>query len=211
MLTSIQKILIIFIVILFLTSPIVQANDTVLDLMNKGENAYKEENYELAHDLLQQALSQIQNKISVSFSTFLPEAPHGWTAKKAQTESASSSSSSENVRYVETTKKYIRKSDQESIKILIGNSPNISKSYMEMAKVVNNPMMKKAIEKENDIKIEQRDDWYIFSEPINSDEYEITAVREGVIIRIKDADSGELARKFFNKIDLEGLNKSLED
>ena len=204
--SKISRILIIFL----LGSFIIIANDSVLDLIEKGKNAYKEENYELSHDYLQQALNQIQKQLSISFSKFLPEAPAGWSAKEAQTQSVSSASASDNVRYIETSREYIRNSDQKSVEIIIGNSPNISKPYMEMAKVMQNQMMKKAIEERNNLKIKKKKDWYIFHESPDSDEYTITALQEGVIVKIEGADNDKIANKFLQNTNLKGLSKALD-
>ncbi len=178
------------------------AGDTVLDLIEEARNAYQEQNYQLAHDLLQKALGDIQEKISTSFKPFLPEAPPGWTGEEAESSSMSYTTSTGNVRVNEAERRYVSKSDKRSVDVTITNTPEILEPYLQMSKSM--PMMKGMMEKKA-IKVQQEGGWYIIIEKHSPQDYKLTAVHEEVAVVIEEAESEKMANKFLEKIDLEGL------
>jgi len=116
---------------------------------------------------------------------------------------------------VEITQEFISKSNNKSVEVLIGNSPKLSKPYMEIAEMVEKSdmkrMVKKSLKEKHNIEIEQKNGWYVFHEQEDSQEFKKTAFQDGIIVRILGADSEQLAQKFLDRTDLKGLNELINN
>lgn len=195
------------VVILGLTS-LLYAADPVLNLIDQSKKAYQQENYRRAHDLLQEAISKINEKLSASYKPFLPDAPNGWTGREADSESFSVSTPDGNIRVTEAQRKYVRDTDQRTVRVTITNTPEILKPYQKMAKAMQAPMMKEMMNQQGIVSTENKDGWYIVFEKRENSDYEMTAVHEKVVIKMTGADSEDVCRKFLDNINLDNLVKA---
>ncbi len=145
---------------------------------NRPGEDYQNEEYKRAHDWLQQAMAKINKKITVSFESFLPEAPAGWRAEESKSESISFTATEENVRIAEAKRRYIHKSDEKQVDIVITNTPRLLEPYLEMAESM--PVMKGLMEQQG-ITSRQEVGWYIFIEKLSEANYKLTAVHKNAI------------------------------
>ncbi|MDZ7721509.1 MAG: hypothetical protein U5R06_01470 [candidate division KSB1 bacterium] len=191
--------------LLVVTTYQLQAADPVLDLIEQGKNAYQQKDFKQAHDLLQQALGKINEKLSASFKPFLPEAPAGWTGEEADSRSMSFSAPDGNVRVTEAKQRFVNDAGTQTVQVTITNTPEILKPYQQMAQAMQAPMMKEMMDQQGVVKTENRAGWYIIVEETSSDTFKLTAVHEKVVVVISGADSEETSRKFLRNIDLRKL------
>lgn len=178
------------------------AADDVEKLIEEGRQAYLEEDFKQAHQLLQKAVAAISKNITDSFKPFLPDAPAGWKKGKVTSNTTSMSSDDGNARITEAECTYEKIDSQADLQIYITNSPQINKPFKQMSE---NFAMMKGVLKQQGMDVKKENGWFIVLEPRSDSNYELTAVQESIVIKIQQAPNKQDAETFFDSIDLDGL------
>lgn len=212
---SIKKTFIILSIAIMSSLYLTSANDPVIEMIEKGMDAYQRDNYELAHDYLQDAINEINEKIGTAYVSFLPETPEGWSSEEVKDESASFSTSTGNVRVTTVEKRYIRNSDNEDIEVMISDSPEFIQPVGQLIEILQREnmtsnMVDLIMEKRGLIDKKKRGEWYILTEKISPNDFRILALHNKVIIEVDDSRSRQTAQKFIDLIDLKGIEAAME-
>ena len=199
-----MRFLICIFLLFSMTTAHLQAADSVVQLIEQGKKAYQQKKFKQAHDLLQQALGKINEKLSIAFEPYLPAAPAGWQGREPDTRTFSLSTTDGNVRVTEAEQEFVNDAGDRTVQVTITNTPEILKSYQQIAKAMQAPMLQEMMNQRGIVKTENRKGWYLVIEQDNST-FKLTAVHENVVLVISGADSEQTSRKFLNNIDLAEL------
>ena len=200
-----------FVVIFVFLATAVSAGDPKADalkLIDQGKAALEADKAQEAIDSLQKAIGIIQKTMATGFAAFLPDLGEEWEAAKPETSAGSFGSGEEAFQWTSLERDYTRKSDKLKVTFTLTSMPQMVMGWRTMMEQLKNPMMREAMSKDPDTKLEfiDADGWVGLLKARKGKSCECTAVHGKVAVVVKfRKDDMALLKKLWEGVDRKGL------
>jgi hypothetical protein len=175
--------------------------------IQKGLKAYKDGKPGEAIAALQDAIAAIQKTQEGGLAAFLPEAPDGWTADKAEVSSGAFGSGAEAVAITTLSRAYTRKSDDLRTRFTLTNSDKIVGSQKAMLEMFKNPDFLKTVNTgDNKFQTFEQDGWAGWTSVEKGRKAEMVAFCGAYMLNIAvEKDDAAALQTFIKGTNLKGL------
>ncbi len=187
--------------------------DEVTKLVGEGEKAYAAKDYQKAMDIFQQVVQHLQARIGETIGRYFPAVQNGWTASPVDNANWSGSAGAQSHSFVNSSRVYTRKADEIEVTIQFCNWPMIMQGAKAGMAAYSNPIMAQMLKVQGiEFSSEEKAGWMIMKiVDKKSDSAQINAFSDQAMILIEtQANAADAALKYFEAIDLEGLDGALK-
>jgi hypothetical protein len=190
--------------------PAAQAQKDMSSLIDKGQKAISNGEYQAALELFQQVVQELQSRLSASIEQFLPGALSGWEAGEIESQSWAGASQEGTHNMTNLTRVYTRKSDGASCRINITNWPMMIQGLKQSLTMYKQMPQLLTADPDKQMSIEEKNDWLLMTMlDKSSQDAQVNAIHDNFLVTI-EFNQPDLApaEQYLKSMDLAGLSKS---
>jgi len=201
-------VLLLFVITVFVTA--VSAQEDMSSLIDKGQKAVKNGEYQSALELFQQVVQQLQSKLSASIETFFPDALSGWEAGEIESQSWAGATEEGTHNMANLTREYTRKADGARCQISVTNWPMMIQGLKQSLQIYKQMPQLLTADPDKQMSFEEKDSWVLVKLlDKKSKDVQINAIHDHFIVNV-EFNKPELApaEQYIKAMDLISLGKS---